>query len=105
VSTHGGGFAVKQDDRVIAQRGNGHAVLAEFEIELEHALAGLRSNIGDVVPSRYIQLNNDEEDDETGHKLIKGVIVGDACARIEDAFTDFAWPLQHALQRLRGALQ
>jgi hypothetical protein len=36
--------------------------------------------------------------------LIKGVIVDDACERIEDAFADFTWPLQRALQQLRRAL-
>jgi hypothetical protein len=39
----------------------------EFEIELERALADLRLNIGDIVPSRYIELNGDNDDDDLGH--------------------------------------
>ena len=105
MSTHGDGFAVKQDGQVTAQRGNGRAALTEFEIELEHALADLRLNIGDVVPSRYIELNSDEGDDEAGRKLIKGLIVDHAYERIEDGFSDFTWPLRRALQQLRMALR
>jgi hypothetical protein len=104
VSTHSDGFVVKQDDQVIAQRRNGRASLAEFEIELEHALADLRRNIGDIVSSRYIELNSDVEDDDAGRKL-KNVIVDVASGRTEDAFSDFNWLLQRALQQLRRALR
>jgi hypothetical protein len=103
VSTHRDEFVVKQDDPVIAQRRNGRAALDEFEIELEHALADLRLNIGDIVPSRYIEQNSDGEDD-AGRKL-KDVIVDVASGRIEDAFSDFNWPLQRALRQLRRALR
>jgi hypothetical protein len=102
VSTHRDGLAVKQDDMAILHQANGPAALAEFRIELEHALADLRLNIGDIVPSRYIELNSDDEDENEGRKLIKGVIVGDAHERTEGAFSDFTWPLRRALQRLRG---
>jgi hypothetical protein len=103
VSTHSDGFAVKQDDQVIAQRGSDRASLAEFEIDLERALADLRLNIGDIVPSLYVELNRDDEDDDAGCKPIKGVIVDDAYVRIQDAFSDFTWPLQRALRQLRRA--
>jgi hypothetical protein len=105
VSTDSDGFAVKQDDFAIAHQGHGLAALAEFEIELERALADLRLNIGDIVPSRYIELNSDDEDEDDGRKLIKGVIVGDAHERIKGTFSDFTWPLQRALQRLQGTLR
>jgi hypothetical protein len=105
VSTHSDGFAVKQDDQVIAQRGSGRASLGEFEIELEHALADLRLNIGDIVLSRYIELKSDDEDDGASGTLIKGVIVDDVYGRIEDAFSNFTWPLQRALRRLRRVLR
>ena len=98
-------FVVKQDDQVIAQRRNGRAALAEFEIEFEHALADLRLNIGDIVWSRCIDLNSDDRDNDAGRKLIKGVIVDDGCERIEDAFADLICPLQRALQRLRVAVR
>jgi hypothetical protein len=105
VSTHSDGFAVKQDGQVIAQRGNGRAARAKFEVQLERALADLRLNIGDIVPSRYIELNSDDEDDDAGRKLIKGVIGDDAYERIQDAFSDFTWPLRRASQQLRRALR
>jgi hypothetical protein len=44
MSTHSDGYAIKQDDLAIAQQGNAPAALAEFEIEVEHTLADLRSN-------------------------------------------------------------
>jgi len=97
-------FVVKQDDQVIAQRRNGRAALAEFEIEFEHALADLRLNIGDIVSSRCIELSSDDKDDDAGRNL-KDVIVDVASERIEDAFSDFNWPLQRALRQLRRALR
>jgi hypothetical protein len=105
VSTLSNGAGVKQDDQAIEQPDNGRAALAEFEIELEHALADLRSNIGDIVWSRCIDLNSDDRDNDAGRKLIKGVIVDDGCERIEDAFADLICPLQRALQRLRVAVR
>ena len=97
-------FVVKQDDQVIAQRRNGRAALAEFEIEFEHALADLRLNIGDIVSSRCIELSSDDKDGDAGRNL-KDVIVDVASERIEDAFSDFNWPLQRALRQLRRALR
>jgi hypothetical protein len=88
---------------VIAQWGNGRAALVEFGSELEHGLADLRLNIGDIVPSRHIELISEDEDDDGGRKLIKGVIVDVAHAHIEDDFSDFMWPLRRALQQLRRA--
>jgi hypothetical protein len=105
VWTHSDGFAVKQDDNAIAQRSDGRAALGEFEIDLERALADLRLNIGEIVPSRYIELVGEDEDDDASSTLIKGAIVDDADERIEGAFSNFTWPLQRALQRLRRALR
>ena len=95
--THSDGFAVKQDDKAIGDRDNGCTALAEFEIELERALADLRLSIGDIVPRRYIKLNSDDDDVDVG--------VGDPYDRIEDSFSDFTWPVQRALQQLRRALR
>ena len=77
MSTHSDGFAVKQDDKAIGDRDNGCTALAEFEIELERALADLRLSIGDIVPRRYIKLNSDDDDVDVG--------VGDPYDRIEDS--------------------
>jgi hypothetical protein len=96
--------AVRQDEPATAQRGNGRAALLEFEIELEHALADLRLNIVDLLPSRYVELGSDDEDNDAGGKLIEGVLIDDTHERIRDAFSNFTWPLQRALQRLRRAL-
>jgi hypothetical protein len=98
------GFVVKQDDQVIAQRGNGRAALVEFESKLEHGLADLRLYIGDIVSSRCIDLSSDDKDDDAGRNL-KDVIVDVASERIEDAFSDFNWSLQRALRQLRRALR
>jgi hypothetical protein len=56
------------------------------------------------VPRRHIELNSDVEDDDAGRKL-KNVILDVASERIEDAFSDFNWPLQRALRQLRRALR
>jgi hypothetical protein len=75
----------------------------QVRVELERALADLRLNIDDIVPSRYIELNSDDEDD-AGRNLITGVIVDVGYQRTKVAFSEFTWPPQLVLQQLRRAL-
>jgi hypothetical protein len=89
---------------VIAQRGNGHAALVEFESELGHGLADLSLNIGDIVPCRYIELNSGDEHDDASRKL-KDIFIDVTYSRIEVAFSEFNWPLRRALRQLRSAVR
>jgi hypothetical protein len=90
---------------VFAQRNDGRlrAALEEFEGVLKIAI----DDLFDAVSDRYVELADDDRDEDPpgGEIAIKGVIVDDAQERLSEAFAALDWPLQRALRQLREALR
>jgi hypothetical protein len=82
------------------------AAVDEFEGALKIALDELFDAIDDITPRRFIELNDDDEEDPLGAEItVKGFVVDDAKARVSDAFAELGWPLERALRELRKALR
>jgi hypothetical protein len=83
------------------------AALDEFENVLKIALDDLFDAVSDVLPHRYVELSDGDEDEDPpgGEITVKGFIVDDAQETLSEAFSALDWPLQRALRQLREALR
>jgi hypothetical protein len=101
--------SVQDASPVFAQRNDGRlrAALDEFEGVLKIAVDDFFDAISDILPDRYLELSDPDEDEDVlgGEITAKGFIVDDAQARMNDAFDELRWPLERALRQLRGALR
>jgi hypothetical protein len=93
-------FAQRDHDRLCA-------ALDEFESVLKVAIDDLFDAISDILPDRYLELSDPDEDEDVlgGEITAKGFIVDDAQARMNDAFDELRWPLERALRQLRGGVR
>ena len=100
---------VQDASPVFAQRDDRRfrAALAEFEGVLKIAIDDVFDAIRDILPDRYIELSEDDVDEDPlgGEVTVKGLIIDDARERIDDAFGELRWPLKRALRQLREALR
>jgi hypothetical protein len=83
------------------------AALAEFETLLERASDDLAIAIADIIPDRFVELEDDDDDGAGDNvaRVIKGAIVEYPADDIADAFDDFDWVVKRALRQLREALR
>ncbi len=93
-----------------SQRADGllRAALDEFENVLKIALDDFFEAVSDILPARYVELGDDDEDkDPLGEEVVtvKGFIVDGAQESLSEAFSALDWPLQRALRQLREALR
>lgn len=93
-------FATANDGRL-------RAGLDEFEGALKIAIDDVFDAIGAILPDRYVELSDDDKDEDPpgGRITVKGFIVDDAQERVNEAFDELRWPLERALRQLRGTLR
>jgi hypothetical protein len=74
---------------------------------LKIAIDDLFDAVSDILPDRYLELSDDDVDEDPlgGEITVKGFIVDDAQEHISAAFDELRWPLERALRQLREALR
>jgi hypothetical protein len=86
-----------------------HALIAEVEQDLERAADDLACALSDLFPERFIELFEDEEDDDevdaSGRRLIKGAIDERPDREIDEALETFNRAVRRIMKQMREAAQ